>query len=534
MSPSLEHPRARDPGAGNESYAKTPRAGLARRLAVNTLHAATGRFASLLVWVVLTPPILRAIGTEGFAIWSLFSALTGYFGALDFGLAQGTLKQVAAARARGEAGSGGAFATLAALGYLALAALWLILALLFRGALLDWLQIPVAARAVTGVVMLAGAGVFACSGLANVTMAALQGCGRFDLANLVLLAAVAQQAIGIPVVLHARWGLAGLVANVGIGWGLGLGLGLWQLARAELDFRWGSPARSMAHTVEAFRFGGPIQLTNMLTVMHSQLDKFLLARFVQLAAVTPYELGYRVILGVYAPPQLLVLALLPAAAALHAAENHGRLRELYLRANRYVLAAAAVTLAASLGSAGRIYWMWLGPGHAEAALALRGLSLSSAVWITTLVGTTVARGIGRTDLEAWFSVVALAAHLPLSLLLLPRYGLSGALVATLAANLIAAAFFLARLSRTLGWPRAQVLFEPLGVPLLALALGAATSFELDRLLPPLRGVTGWLLLAGVAAAGGAIALATTLATRFIRWQEARDILSFSRREGDSR
>ena len=58
----------------------THRPGLARRLAANTLHASSGRVASLVVWILLTPPILHALGPQGFAVWSLFFAVTGYLG----------------------------------------------------------------------------------------------------------------------------------------------------------------------------------------------------------------------------------------------------------------------------------------------------------------------------------------------------------------------------------------------------------------------------------------------------------------------
>lgn len=506
-----------------------PRPGLARRLAANTLHSASGRFASLLVWVILTPPILRAIGTEGFAVWSLFFAVTGYFGALDFGLAWGTVKHVAEARERGTEGMGGAFATLAALGYLLLAAVWFLLALLFRGVVLDWLRIPEPMRDVTGFVMLAGAGVFACTGLANLTMAALQGCGRFDLANLVSQVVAVEMLLGVSLVLRAGWGLEGLVVNVGVGWILGLGAGLWLLRRAEPGFRWGGLRESAAHLEEAMSFGGPMQATNMFMLLHIHLDKFLLTRLVNLVTITPYELGLRVVTAAIGLPQLLVVAVLPAVAELHAAEDHGRLRELHARARRYVMAVGVATLAGLLGSATRLYAVWLGPGHQDAVLVLRVLGLAMAAAMTTSVASSVVRGIGRTDLEAWYAAITFVIHLGLSLVLVPTHGLAGALIATLVANVIGAAIYLWLLATVLGWARTPVLLEPLGIPLVALVAGGAVSLVLDRLFPMMPGPAGWVVLGLVVSAGGAVAMAVTLATRFVRWEEARSILFASRR-----
>jgi len=493
--------------------------GLGRRLVVNTLHAASGRGAAMVVWLVLTPPVLRALGPEGFAVWSIFSALTGYFGALDFGLAQGTLQGVAAARERGDLRKGGAFASLAAIGYGVLGILWFCVTLVLREPIMDWLRVPEAVRGAAGFAFLASAAVFTISGLANIGMAIHQACGRFDFANRVLMVLTAQQAIGIPVVLAMHWGLRGLVLNVGLGWLLGLGLSLALLPRAEPAFRWASPREAVQQAREMLRFGGPMQICNVLSVVHTHLDKFLLARLVALAAVTPYELGFRVAIAAGGVPQLLLLAILPAAAAIHAGDQPARLRELYQRGNRYVLAAGATALAVLLGSADRLFAVWIGPGQEASALAMRGIAVAGGIAIATGMGTSVARGIARTDLEAWFAGVALITHVALSLWLMPRFGMIGALVAVVAANLAGATLFLVLLARTLKWPVGRLLLEPCGIPLVAALAGAAASIALDRWLPAAHGAAGWAALALVVALAGGAALAVTLATRFISPRE---------------
>jgi O-antigen/teichoic acid export membrane protein len=499
--------------------------GLGRRLVANTLHAASGRLAAVLVWLVLTPPILGALGIEGFAVWSLFFALTGYFAALDFGLVQGTLRHVAAARERGAHEEAGAFATLAVLGFVVLGLLWLAVTTLLHDPLLAWLRIPPAQSGAAGFAMVAGAGVFTLAGLANVAMALAQGYGRFDLANAVLLAVTAQQAVGIPMVLRFGWGLRGLVVNVGLGWALGLALGLVVLRRFVPQLRWCSPRASLARLRELVRFGGPMQVSSVLAALHAHLDKFLLARFVALAAVTPYELGSRVATAALTFPQLLLLAMMPAAAALHAGADALRLRELYDRGGRYVLTAAAVTAAALLGAADRLYLAWLGPGHGDAALVLRGLALAGALTLATGMASVTARGIGRTDLEAWSGAVVVAIHLALSLWLLPVLGLRGALVAFLVANAVGYTCFLWWVGGALGWRRAGLLLGPHAVPALALAAGAAAGWGCDRLLPRGAGRSAWGLLAVVAAAAALVALAVAVAARYFQWREARALLS---------
>ena len=483
----------------------------------------------MLVWVFLTPPILRALGVEGFAIWALFFALTGYFAAMDLGLVQGTLRHVAAARERGAHGEAGAFATLGVLGFIILGILWLALALLLRHPLMGWLRIPPSQVAVAGFAMVSGAAVFTLAGCANVAMATLQGYDRFDLANRVSLLVTAQQAVGILVVLRSGWGLWGLVVNVGVGWAVGLLAGLVVLRRAVPAFRWIRSRSLSAHVREVLLFGGPMQLASLMSVVHTHLDKFLLPAFVALSAVTPYELGSRVVGSIQTFPQMLLLAMLPAASALHTAGDRARLRELYERGDRYLLTATALVVAVLIGAAGRLFAAWLGPGHADASLVLRGLSLAAGIALATGMASVSARAIGRTDLEAWFGSIVVSLHLGLSLLLLPRLGLSGAVFAFLVANLVGSACFLVMVGRALKWRAPEVLVKPHVVPLLAAAAGVSAGLAVDRALPVAAGAPAWVLLALVAGVAGVATLVVLVATGYFRWREARSLLVSGRR-----
>jgi hypothetical protein len=77
-------------------------AGLAHRLAVNTLHNAAGR-----VWVIGTTLVLTAyavgrLGADAFAIWSVVTAVSSYAGVFDLGAGSSFAKFVAEYRTRGD------------------------------------------------------------------------------------------------------------------------------------------------------------------------------------------------------------------------------------------------------------------------------------------------------------------------------------------------------------------------------------------------------------------------------------------------
>src|SRR5262249_10503445 len=157
----------------SEPAAATPR-GLGARLARNSFHSASGRVVAMLAWIVLTPALVRALGPEGFGVWSLFYALAGWMGSLDLGFAAVALRYGAAARARAAGAEAGEFATLAVLGYAVLGIAWLVLVLLLRAPALDLLRIHGPPRSLAELAFVAVAPMFVLSGITNTTIGVLQ------------------------------------------------------------------------------------------------------------------------------------------------------------------------------------------------------------------------------------------------------------------------------------------------------------------------------------------------------------------------
>jgi len=495
--------------------------GLARRLAANTMHAASGRLASLLLWLLLTPPLYRALGVKGFAVWSLFYALTSWLGALDAGLGPATMRHVSAARAGGRGAEAGAYATVSVLGYAALGVLWLGVLPLVRDPLLDFLRVTGDVRPWADFAFVAGAVVFALAGATSTIVYVLQGCDRFDLGNAASLTVSLVQAAGLVLTLWRGWGLPGVVCATGAGWAAGALVGLLLLRSGAPDFRWSSPRGAAGFVRESLAYGAPLQLANLLAVAHQQVDKLLLARWAALATVAPYELGLRVSTALATFPQLLMLALVPTATRLFTAGEHPRLAELYRRSNRYILLAAVTVTAGAVAGADRAFEAWLGHSDPDAALALRGLMLAACAGLGAGMATVTARGIGRPGLEAEFAAVALLVHLALARPLVPAHGLLGAVLALGAGNAAGVAWFVLRLAGALGWPRARTLLGDGLVPLVALVAGAAAGLWLDGTMPRPAGTLAWAPLALVGGAASGVAAAVALFARYVAVDELK-------------
>ncbi len=489
---------------------------LASRLIRDTGHAASGRLASIAFWLLATPPILRRLGAVEFALWAIFLAIAGYLTGLDLGLAQGTLRHVAASRATRDDRSAAAHVALGLGGYLALGLAWVAILLLLARPAMSWLQVPPALTVEARWALLGGAVVFTVAGWCNVLMAALQGLGRFDLANRAMLAAIASQGAGVWIVLLRGGGLPSLVLAVLAGWAIGVAVAVLQMRRAEGGALLRNPFVRGVHVRDALAFGVPMQAATLFASAHQQIDKFLLARLVTLATVTPFDLGFRAASALATLPQQLLLAVVPAAAQLPRDGDASPLRRLYGEGQRYVMACTAVWLSAVAGAAPRLMRAWLGPGHESAALALEGLAIAWALALATGMGTSIARGIGRTGLEARFAAVVLGVHVAASLWLIPREGLAGAIQATVLANAIGAAVFMGLLSRALAWPMGSMLVAPLVAPTLAALAGFGVGRLVDRVLPAWTGISGWLAAATVSAAGALTATVLLVALRVLR------------------
>ena len=501
-----------------------PARSFARRLLADTGQAALGRLLSLGTWTLLVPFLLRGLGSEGFALWALFFSLTGYLSALDLGFSQGTLRHVAAARARGDGREAGEFALVGLLGYLALGVGWLALTPLLREPALDLLRIGAAQREVAGLLFTLGPVAFAFMGTSMVTATSLQGWGRFDLANAVTLSSVLVQAGGALLALQRGWGLIGVVSFAIAGSVTGTLAGLLMLQVGARGFEWGTPARSAKRVREVIAFGGPLQIGNILGVAHQQLDKVLLSRYVALALVTPYELGLRVSTVLGSLPQQLLLALIPAASGYHALGDDAGLRAAHDRGSRWVMTITATLAAGMLAGAPRLLGAWLGTPPVGADLAVLGLTLAMVAAMTTGTGTAIARALGRTRYEAEYSAVGLVVHVVLGLWWVPRYGLPGALLAIGIANVLASLWFLWRFGRTTGWGFAAVFVRPALVPLLAMTAGAFAGGAFERLLPPATGWVRWPWALVATAVPGGIVVAVLLLTRFLPVAEVRALL----------
>jgi len=518
--------------ATSEAAPADPSLGISRRIARSSVFSVIGRGIALVGWVAIAPFLLRRLGPERFGLWSIVSLLAGLSQTFDLGVAAALSRLVAEFRARADVDGLRRAVTLSIVLAFALVLAAFLLALAGRERVLDFFHVDPALRAEAGIALLGAVLLFALTTASNLQGALLGGVQRLDVWNVAALAAAVLQLAGMVIVVWRGGGLPSLIVVNAVALALGLVLAGRGVARFVPEARPGSVRGGRALATRMLRFGAALQIINLGVLFQFQLEKILFGRFVSLAAVGEFELGYRVVFALWAIPAFLLAPLLPAFAHLDAVADRERFEELFRRGMRYVFALAVPVTGGVLALAPALFSSWLGPGHANAALAARALAATLAVNVLTGVGSAAVRGIDRAWVEAEYQVLALALHLAASLTLIPRYGFRGGLLALFFSSLIGTAWFLIRARRVLKLPLGALTWQASARPWIATVVAVVPAMLLSG--AGLPAASGWsrgeaaprlLIGAGVYVA---LVIAGLLLTRALSVREVTGLLRLTR------
>jgi len=516
------------PASASDPAVPPPRPPMGPVLVRNVVSNVLSRGLSIIAWLALTPWVLRALGPERFGFWSLLSALATTALVLDLGLGSAITKFVAAYGDASQADLQRSAFTTGALIASVLAVAWGAGGWFARGLLLQFAHVGTAwhaeALAAAGTMVVAAA----LGLLALVPSAALTGVHRLDLVNRIAVVSTLVQVSASIAALYRGSGLSGLMLALLLGSATSFVASVVVLRRVAPQLRLDLRAASGAAVREQLVFSAGLQVISLGVLFQFQLPKFALARWVGLSAVGEYELAYRVAFAAWTLPSLLLPPLLPALSELAARGHWERVWSLYRRAARYLLAVALplVALMASLSRA--LYRVWLGPGHAPAALALTAIASLLGINVLTSTGCLLGRAIGRPWIEARYHLVSLALQLALAAWWVPHTMLAGALLAMLLSGTAGTVLFLWMFHRALGRPlRAFVLRIAAPPALVALAAGAL-AFAVGRAcaLAPWGGTRPGALAALVLGtlAGGAVTVSAAIGLGVVSRAELSDVL----------
>ena len=473
----------------------------AGRLLSGTLWNAAGRGLPLLLALALTPVLVHQMGIERWGLFTLALAMVGVFGVFDLGVGAALTRALSARIGAGETGgaaelAGAAITALALVSCaIAILAFALVPLLVMRG-----LNTPPAlqAEAVAAFRLLCLAAPLV---VVNAALwGALAAFQRFRAANLVTIPVAAFYYLGPVLVLLAWQSLVGVVLVL-LACRLANTIAYLWLARRDLPGL-GPTLPRLALVGPLVRMGGWMSASGLLTQALLYADRFLIGALLTLAAVAFYATPLDLVMRMWILPVAVAQALLPAMASAyltHQAATAGLLRRGALLMLAAVLPACLLLVAAGPW----LLTLWLGPEFgAGGGRVLQILAVGIFFSCAAFAPGALLDAIGRPDVNAKWQLAQAALFLPLSALLLIRFGIEGAAAAwavRCAADVAGRLWFAARL-----YPAAAETARALALPLVVGGAGLLALLAAQGMALPL-GLGALALAAFVAAAALALA-----------------------------
>ena len=402
---------------------------ISQRVARNSVLYFSSLAVPAVTAIALVPVTVRALGPARFGLLALAWAIADGSGMFDLGLGRATVRFVADGTVRGparvrEVVLAGLFTQTSA-GMLAGLTLFVLTPLLLTGVFSISPALQPEAIAMFRVLAF-HLPVILCLGSLR---ASLEGAQRFDLstalripgslASVVVPAVAASLGSSLPTILWILFGVRFCL----------LLLHAEAVRRVLLDRKWGRP-RSLATLREMLTYSSWVAISTALGPALASFDRFAVGSLVGVTGLGYYTGAAEAANRFLLIPATAFSAMLPALSATDAREGRSRVL-LVTRAARRQLEAALIPLCLALFVfAPAILRVWLGPAFAQTAgQALRILSVG--VFLTGLAHLPMALlyGSARPDLPAKINLFQVAVHIPLTIVLVRFFGITGAALA---------------------------------------------------------------------------------------------------------
>lgn len=397
-----------------------------RLLARNTLWSVASLAAPLLVAVVAVPILIRSIGIDRFGVLSVAWMLIGYFSLFDFGIDQGLTKMVADRLATGETRTIPAlvWSSLALLllfgiiagGLMAILSPWIIeRALKIPFSLQQesltafyWLSIGMPIALVTS----GARGVLEATQSFHLLSAVRIPLGIFNFAGPLMVLPFSKSLIPIFAVLvlgrvialfvHVKF-MTQILPNL----------------RESISFSY-EVAKPVLH------FGSWITVSNLVSPLMMNMDRFFIGSLLSIAAVSYYSAPFEAVTKLLLIPGALGTVLFPAfAMSFHA--DRGRMALLLERGSKYVLICIFPLTLAIVALAPDLLGQWLGSTFAgQSTGVLRWLAAGVFINCLAMLPAMLLHAVGRPDLPAKLHLLELPIYLAVIWFAVRNRGIEGA------------------------------------------------------------------------------------------------------------
>jgi len=201
-----------------------------------------------------------------------------------------------------------------------------------------------------------------------------------------------------------------------------------------------------------FHYGYKLQVAYLSSMISEHFDKLLISSLLSIGLVTFYQLGSTIINHIRKLSLLLVPALIPAFSEIHAKEQREKLIDGYAKATKYLSLFIAPLFIFVIVSASQIMNIWMGSGYDKAVWIIQILGIGWLAAAFAGVSSAVAQAIARTDIEMKGGLIAAVFNIPLSIILIMRFGFAGVAFGTTLGLIVGVIYYFIKLHQEIKVP----------------------------------------------------------------------------------
>lgn len=381
-------------------------------------------FANVAVAFYLMPFIIHSIGDRWYGMWTLVGTFMGYYGFLDLGLSIATQRYLATALGRDDnEGVNQVFSTsLAIMLFLGLIAILVTGVIAVSAPLFLQHTEEIAVFRIVLLLMALNVGMsFAIAPINGL----ISGQLRFDIAAYIEFIKLVLRTALIVYFVSAGYTIIALAATTLAVDFVGNALKLNQARRLFDHLRVGRRYVARGRVRELFDYGAKTFVNQIAELMRFQLSNLIAAAFINLSAVTMFNIAGQLVAYFRQLMGALMGVLAPVYGRYQAADNQSGIRKTYYFTSK--ISALICTLAAGgtviLGRAFIVRWM--GEEYVEGYRLLSIMIIPMAFFVAQSPANNLIYGLGSVGPLARFSIIEASANVLLSIVLVRFYNLTG-------------------------------------------------------------------------------------------------------------
>ena len=408
-----------------------------RHIARNVLFNWFGTIANMAVGLFLSPFIIHRLGNVAYGVWVLAIGVMAYLGLLDLGMQSAVLRFVSKGHTQNDH-QGASEAISAALWVrLQISALILVLSAGLAAVFPLIFKVPAelagdARKAIllTGVKM-------AITMSIGVVAGVLSALNRYDLQNYLSIVQTAVRVIGVVAVLRTGHGIVAIAVCELIAVLIYNALLVWVAHRLypQLQILLNRPKRETLKRI--WTYSSYAFLTTVAIQLIYQTDYIVVGKFVSVAAVTYYAIGYSLCSYTSQAINSMGATFVPAASTYEAAGDTNSLLMLYKNGTRATLAVSLPILITLMVRGRSFIGLWMGPQYSHSSGTVLIILCSTFLFVfANRTAQAIAFGVEKHKMGAIWAIGEGVVNLSLSIVLARRYGIYGVAIGTAIPSLL--------------------------------------------------------------------------------------------------